>query len=46
MLDKKKSEWAEEKAEREMWKPIRFKIIRKEFEEKTKRKMQDQYSLK
>ena len=40
MLGKKKSERTEEKTKREMRKPIRFKIIRKEFEEKTKRDMQ------
>ena len=40
MLGKQKSEWTEVKTEREMWKPIRFKIIRKEFDEKNKREMQ------
>ena len=33
MLGKQKSEWTEEKTEREMQKPIRFEINKKEFQE-------------
>ena len=39
ILGEQKSEWTEEKTEREMQKPIRFKIIKKEFEEKNKTEM-------
>ena len=40
ILGQQKSEWTEEKTEREMRKPIRFKIIKKRFEENTVREMQ------
>ena len=38
--EKQETEWSEEKTEREMQKPIWFKIIKKEFEQKTKGGMQ------
>ena len=40
ILGNQKSEQTEEKTEREMQKPVRFKIIKKKFEEKTKRELQ------
>ena len=49
ILGKQKSEWTEEKNAREMQKPVQFKVIKKEFEEKTKRESErckNQYGLK
>ena len=49
ILGKQKSEWTEEKNAREMQKPVQFKVIKKEFEEKTKReskRCKNQYGLK
>ena len=49
ILGKQKSEWTEEKNAREMQKPVQFKVIKKEFEEKTKRERErckNQYGLK
>ena len=46
ILGKQKSEWTEEKTKREMQKLIRFKIIKKEFEENNKTEMKNQYGLK